>query len=103
MYMLYMLSCYLCLFFTPLFFLSQFLLKMCLCLFSFSLSAAPLPSASPRLHSPQSMNVDQYIHTRSLGALQAARQILFCQSVFIRMLNMSERKRLATSERELFV
>lgn len=35
------------------------------------------------------MNVDQYIHAHSQGALPALCQILFCQSVFIRMLNVS--------------
>ena len=47
------------------------------------------PLLPPRLKSPQSMNADQYIHTCSLGALQAACQIPFCQSFFIRMQNMS--------------
>lgn len=48
----------------------------------------PTP-VSPRPHSPQSMNVDQYIRTCSLGALQTACKILFCQSVSIKMPNMS--------------
>lgn len=67
-------------------------LNICLCLFSFCLSlplCRPSPPVPPRPHSPQSVNVNQYILTHSLGALQALRQIPFCQACLFRMLNMS--------------
>lgn len=88
--------------FLPLFF------NVCCCLFSSSLSLPPHPhfpppyAASPRLHSPQSMNVDQYVCTYSLGSLQSAHKILFCQSVSIKMPTMST-KMPGNRKRELFV
>ena len=86
----FLLAALLCCLFQGLFF-SHFYLLYPVSLKILTMFILSLP-ISPSLL-PQSMKVDQYIHTCSVRAVQAAYQILYRQSFFITVLNVSTKKK----------